>query len=76
MEDVLLSKEDFEKANCQDVILSCDKKECSQYRTKFSNQAKEAELRGDLINKKIFQILEFITIPVFDERRGNAIYFM
>lgn len=64
LEDIILDKSDFYKSNWQEVILSCDKKDCLQYSTIFFNQAKEAESKGDLKSKIIFQILESITSPI------------
>jgi len=69
LEDIVLDKNDFDRSNWQEVISNCNKKKCSQYRAKFSTQAKEAESKGDLKNKTIFQILESITYPVLRKSR-------
>ncbi|WP_292373013.1 MULTISPECIES: DUF4209 domain-containing protein [unclassified Methanosarcina] len=69
MEDIILDKSDFNKSNWQEVISSCDKKECLQYSTIFFNRAKEAESNGDSKNKTIFQILGLITSPILRESK-------
>lgn len=69
MEDIILDKSDFDKSNWQEVISSCDKKECFQYSTIFFDQAKEAESNGDSKSKTIFQILGFITSPILRESK-------
>src|SRR5262249_15640292 len=59
--NIALSKEDFDQCRWQEVIASCDKKECLYYYELFFAKAREAETSGDRKAQEVFILLGAIT---------------
>jgi hypothetical protein len=60
-----LSKEDFDKCNWQEVITTCEQKECHIYSRLYFEEAKKAEEAGDTKVQEIFALLDGITSLMF-----------
>lgn len=61
--NISLDVSDFDRANWQDVISKCDKKECQDYNKEFLRKAKDEETKNDLKNKAVFELLGNIAYP-------------
>lgn len=87
-ESTLLTIKDFAKSNWQEIVESCQKKECHYYSSVFLKRAKEFEEQNDKTNQDIFSILGGLTsmmlksespsepyqpVAVFNDRRSAII---
>lgn len=63
--NILLTKEDFDKACWEDVIRLSKKKECFAYSELFSKKAEEARKNSDTKNEAVFVLLSLVTFFYF-----------
>lgn len=66
-----LTKDDFERCNWQNVILSSPRKRCSDYFLLFVSKAKEAEALGDIKAHAVMTLMADITYPRLIMRRES-----
>jgi uncharacterized protein YjiS (DUF1127 family) len=59
--DIGVTRDDFERCNWQEVIASCEEKECVAYSTRFFAKAREAERSGDTKAQGVFALLGAMT---------------
>jgi hypothetical protein len=59
--DIIVTRDDFERCNWQEVIASCEDKECVAYSTRFFAKAREAEGSGDTKAQGVFVLLGAMT---------------
>lgn len=57
LQDIPLTKEDFENSKWEEIIDHCEKKECHSYSAGLFKKAREAEDAGWKINQEIFTLL-------------------
>jgi hypothetical protein len=55
------SKKDFDRTKWEEVVASCDEKECGTYSDAFFAKAKEAEAAGDVTAHQVFTLLGAVT---------------
>ncbi|SRR5713226_3256505 len=68
---ISLTKDDFDRCNWQDVILSCPRKRCLDYSPRFSNKAAEARDAGDSTAHAVFDLLATIAYPTLHLNGGE-----
>lgn len=56
-EAVQLAEDDFYKSGYEDIIDSCDKKECYKYATIFLKKARELESSSDFITSEVYTLI-------------------
>lgn len=61
--DIPLSKEDFIKLKCEDIVNKCDKRVCWHYNTPFWKKSQEAEISGNTEAQVALALLAGITSP-------------
>jgi hypothetical protein len=59
--DIVVTRDDFERCNWQEVIANCEEKECIAYSTRFFAKAREAEGSGNTRAQGVFALLGAIT---------------
>jgi len=59
--DIIISKEDFLKSKYEEVINSCEKKECHEYSTKFLQVGRDLESSKDVFQSEMCTLLGRIT---------------
>lgn len=69
MEPIHLDKDDFDRANWQNVISECNEKDCLTYSIHFNRKAEEEASKNDLKNKAIFELLSIVTLPTLSESK-------
>lgn len=57
MQNIPLTKDDFDKSEWEKIIDGCEKKECHSYSTLFFAKARELEENKDPVNQEIFTLL-------------------
>jgi hypothetical protein len=62
--DFVFTKDDFDRCNWKDAILSCKKNDCLEYGRSFDKKAKQAAEEGNSACHKVFQILSVISYPI------------
>lgn len=61
--DIPLSKEDFIKLKCEDIVNKCDKRACRHYNVPFWKKSQEAEILGNTEAQVALALLAGITAP-------------
>lgn len=61
LQDIPLTKEDFENSKWEEIIDKCEEKECHSYSSALFKKAREVEDAGEKIYQKIFALLGSIT---------------
>lgn len=87
-ESTTLTTDDFDKSNWQEIVESCQKKECHYYSSAFLKRARESDEKNDKINQDIYSIFGGLTsmmlksesvsepyqpVAVFNDRRSAII---
>ncbi|MEH2401042.1 DUF4209 domain-containing protein [Nostoc sp.] len=66
-----LTKEDFINSRWQDVINSCERKECGAYNRVFWNKAQEVKEVGNFREQSVFEILVVVTDAAIQPRSNE-----
>ena len=66
LQNIPLTKSDFESSQWEGLINKCDVKECNKYSTIFFEKAREAESADNKTLQEVFSLLEIITSMMFD----------
>src|SRR5262249_36978202 len=68
--NIHLNKEDFDQCGWQEVIASCDKKECLHYYELLFSKAREEEASGNRKSQEVFVLLGSIAslLPNLDSK--------
>lgn len=74
LNETQISKNDFERVNWEDVISVCARKECSCYSQKFNLQMNKEEYAEDINAKAVFEILFFLTMPIFSHNNDSPYF--
>ncbi len=61
LQNIPLSKDDFDKLDWQKIVEDSDKKECHNYSTAYFKQGNEFEKNNDLTGQEIFTLLGAVT---------------
>lgn len=61
LQNIPLTKDDFDKSEWEKIIDGCEKKECHSYSTLFFAKARELEENKDPVNQEIFTLLDGIS---------------
>jgi hypothetical protein len=66
LQNIPLTKSDFESSQWEELINKCDEKECNKYSTIFFEKAREAETADNKTLQEVFSLLNNITSMMFD----------
>ena len=66
LQNIPLTKNDFESSQWEELINKCDEKECNKYSTIFFEKAREAETANKKTLQEVFFLLYNITSMMFD----------
>ena len=72
-ETVQLTDDNFYKSGYEDIIDSCDKKECYKYATILLKKARELESSSDFINSEVCTLIGRVT-SLNLSNRGHPIF--
>ncbi|MDH3359663.1 MAG: hypothetical protein OEL55_02230, partial [Desulfobulbaceae bacterium] len=65
LQNIPLSKEDFQKSGWEKILENSDKKECHSYGSEFFKKANECAENKDLTGQEVFTLLGDITSMMF-----------
>lgn len=66
LQNVKLTKKDFDNLNWQEVLTTCEKKRCPKYSSKFFAKAQEAAKNSDDVTREVYALLGNATLLRFD----------